>query len=74
MCAAVCGMQLEGGGVDDIRAFRVMGQADFVDAVLDACLLLAGDVHYIEGQEFAGYSGEGHVQVDLHFLAWNCFC
>lgn len=38
-------------------------------AVLDAVLLLPGDVHDIEGQQLAGDSRKRDVEVDLHALA-----
>ena len=46
-------------------------EVDFADTVLDAYLLLAGDVHYVEGEQLAGYPREGDVEMDFHFLAYG---
>ena len=49
------------------------GEGGFDDAVGDADLLFAGDVHDVEGEEFAGDAREGDVEVDFHFLACDMF-
>lgn len=56
-------------GVNLASSFALGPKSDLLDAVLDAVLLLAGYVHYVEGQEFAGYFGEGDVEMDFHSLA-----
>lgn len=56
-------------GVNLSSSFALGPKSNLLDAVLDAVLLLAGYVHYVEGQEFAGYLGEGDVEVDFHSFA-----
>lgn len=69
LCGFVVVVQGERFDVDHAAALFGGAEAHFVDAVLHAVLLLAGYVHYIEGQKFAGYAGEGDVEVDFHALA-----
>jgi hypothetical protein len=59
----------EGLGVDIGAALGLGLKTDFVDTVHDAVLLLARDIHDIEGQELAGHLGECDVEVDLHSLS-----
>lgn len=59
-------------GVNLSSSFALRSESDLLDAVLYAMLLFAGDIHYVEGQEFAGYFGEGDVEMDFHSFACCC--
>lgn len=61
-------VEVEGFGVDDAAAAGLGLESDLVDSVHDAVLLLARDIHDIEGQELAGHLGKGDIEVDLHSL------
>lgn len=63
------GVQVERGKGNGVRPFVAWSKLYFVDPVLDAGLLFARDVHYVEGEELAGDAWKGNIQVDLHFLA-----
>lgn len=63
-------MEVERGGGDGLGC-RVGRQPGEGDAVSDRGLLLAGDVHNIEGEELAGDVGEGDVEVDGELLESN---
>ncbi len=63
------GVQVEGGKGNGVRPFSAWSKLYFIDPVLDAGLLFAGDVHYVEGEELAGDARKGDIQMDLHLLA-----
>lgn len=62
-------LQVQRLDVQDTAALRGRAQPHFIHTVRNAHLLFAGDVHDIEGQEFAWEPGESHVEVNLHSLA-----
>lgn len=63
-------VEVEGGGGDG-GGCRVGCQTCEGDAVSDRGLLLAGDVHHIEGEELAGDMRESDVDVDGELLESN---
>lgn len=67
----VLGVESQGLGVDDTATFGLGSEADLDDTVLHAVLLLARDVHHIEGQELAGHPWECYVEVDFHAVSWG---
>ena len=44
-------------------------QLHFGDTVLHTCLLLAGDIHDVQRQEFAWDAWEGDIEMDFHLFA-----
>ena len=64
-------VQVQRCDLDGETALGAGGELDFGEAVFHACLLLAGDVHYVEGEELAGDAGEGDVEMDFHSFAWG---
>lgn len=67
-------VQVQRADVDDAAAFTFRTEADLVHAVGDTVLLLAGDVHDIEGQELAGHAGECNIEMNIHTLACRRPC
>lgn len=67
-----CGVfvKVEGSGGDG-KGCRVRRQTCERDAVGDRGLLLAGDIHHIEGEEFAGDMRESDVEIDGELLESN---
>lgn len=62
MSGSVClGVKVKGGEGDSVRTVFSRGKLHLVDAVLDARLLFAGDVHDVKGKEFAGDARKGDV-------------
>lgn len=64
-------VKVEGSDLEGKAALGWRGELNFGEAVFYAGLLLAGYVHYVEGEEFTGDSGEGDIEVDFHSLAWG---
>lgn len=62
-------MNLQRLDIDHAATLRAGSQTDFINAVHDAMLLFARDVHHVEGEKLARDLGEGYVQVDFHALA-----
>ena len=62
-------VEVQRGDLDGETALGRGGELDFGETVFYPGLLLAGDVHYVEGEEFAGDAGEGDVEVDFHAFA-----
>lgn len=67
-CAVFVEVERSGG---DGKGCRVGRQTCERDAVSDRGLLLAGNVHHIEGEELAGDMRESDVEIDRELLESN---
>ena len=62
-------LQCKSLGLDLTSTLALRPEPDLLHTVLNAMLLLSGNIHDIEGQELARNSRERDIKMDLHSLA-----